>query len=113
VIQPDAGGAMNLLEVLRLARQALETARAYELIFPVESVTVEEMERWLEERIDAEPVDGNSLLQEQATTDRRAALFLAMLEMAKAGRVSLEQAECFGPLAIVPNTSSGTTVPAR
>ena len=33
-------GTINLLEVLRLAKQALETARAYELIFPTESVTV-------------------------------------------------------------------------
>jgi len=113
VIPPDLGGGMNLLEVLRLAKQALETARAYELIFPAESVTVAEMERWLEERIGTEVIDGNALLLEQGTTDRRAALFLAMLEMAKAGRVTLEQAECFGPLAIVANAGNGTTVPAH
>ena len=108
--QEDAGstslnGAINLLEVLRLAKQALETARAYDLIFPKESVTVEEMEHWLDQRIDADFEEGtvDQFLAEQPTTDRKAALFLAVLEKAKNGRMQLEQSECFGPIRILLN----------
>ena len=106
--QDDAGsapatGSINLLEVLRLAKQALETAQAYELIFPTESVTVEEMEHWLDERIDADFEDGtvDQFLAEQPTNDRKAALFLAVLEKAKSGTMQLEQIQCFGPIKIL------------
>jgi segregation and condensation protein A len=112
---PVSSGAMNLLEVLQLAKRALEAARAYELIFPTESVTVEEMERWLEQRIgtDFEEGSADAFLAEQPTTDRRAALFLAILEMARAGTIRLQQAECFGPIQIVANHVgvNGTTMP--
>lgn len=95
-------GTLNLLDVLRLAKQALETARAYELIFPTESVTVEEMEHWVDQRIDAgfEEATVDQFLSEQPTTDRKAALFLAVLEKAKNGGIQLEQIECFGPIKI-------------
>jgi segregation and condensation protein A len=95
-------GTINLLEVLRLAKQALETARAYELIFPTESVTVEEMEHWLDQRIDTDFEEGtvDQFLAEQPTTERKAVLFLALLEKAKSGRMQLEQIECFGPIKI-------------
>ena len=45
--------------------------------------------------------------EEQATRDRQAALFLAALEMAKEGRIRLEQGECFGSVAVY----KGTTAP--
>jgi segregation and condensation protein A len=98
-------GTINLLEVLRLAKQALETARAYELIFPMESVTVEEMEHWLDQRIAADFEEGtvDQFLAEQSTTDRKAALFLAVLETVKSGRMRLEQSECFGPIKLFLN----------
>jgi|SRR5579863_2099577 len=113
--EPVSSGTMNLIEVLRLARQALETARAYELIFPTETVTVEEMERWLDQRIgmDFKKGSANEFLAEQPTADRRATLFLAILEMAKAGKIRLEQEECFGPIQLLAGSGLeiGTTVP--
>lgn len=113
VADPVPSGTMNLLEVLRLAKQALETARSYDLIFPSESVTVEQMERWLEERLGPDFQEGSAdrLLAEQPTADRRAALFLAILEMAKAGQFRVEQTECFGPVRLLG--AKGTTVPQQ
>lgn len=104
-VQPPPNGSMNLLEVLRLAKQALETARTYQLLFSAESVTVEEMERWLERRISTDFYRGTAdqLLGEQPSTDRKAALFLAMLEMAKSSKIRLEQVECFGPIQVTLN----------
>jgi len=99
-LEPSSSGALNLLQVLRLAQQALDTARAYDVVFPAESVTVQEMERWLEERMgaDFECISANQFLLEQPTADRKSALFLAILEMSKSGRIHLEQEECFGPI---------------
>lgn len=99
---PPLRETMNLLDILRLARQALETAQAYEVVYPAESVTVEEMQDWLKSRL-MEARDGcsaNTILLEQTSMDRRAALFLAMLELAKTGDVVLDQDECFGPIAL-------------
>lgn len=107
--EPDSAGdppplleTMNLLEILRLARQALETAQAYDVVCPAESVTVEEMEIWLRSRISAAQdwwsVD--AILLEQPSMDRRAALFLAMLELARTGDIVLDQEECFGSVTL-------------
>ena len=101
-VEPDASGEFNLLQILRLAKQALDAARAYEIVSPAESVTIDEMIRWVEERIAAGPTDANQLLK-QHTGERRAALFLALLEMAKTGRIQVEQKNCFGPIAIWRN----------
>jgi segregation and condensation protein A len=113
---PGAGGALNLLQVLRLAQRALDAARAYEIVTPADSVTVEQMTAWLEERLAAFPVriEADSLLAEQPTAERRATLFLAMLEMARNSRIQLEQHHGFGPLWIhgMPGPSDhGTLVP--
>jgi segregation and condensation protein A len=99
----------NLLEVLRLAKQALETAQAYDAVFPSESVTVEEMARWLAERIAEGPGERSAdvFLRQQPTLERQSALFLAMLDLAKDGRIHLEQTQCFGPITL----RFGTTVP--
>lgn len=93
-------GAMNLLQVLRLAQQALAAARAYELVTPEGTVPVEELMRWLEQRVAANPsgLEAAPLLAEQPDAPHRMALFLAMLEMAKSARICLEQQDCFGPI---------------
>jgi segregation and condensation protein A len=98
LVEPDA--PVNVLQVLRLARKALEAARTYKAVTPPESVTVREMVLWLEERIrpNNSMPDARSLLENQPDTDHRSALFLAMLELAKQARIGLGQQECFGPI---------------
>jgi segregation and condensation protein A len=104
---PEPNGALNLLEVLRLAQQALDAARLFEIVTPADSVTVEQMRRWLEERLATAPgrTEAGPLLTEQPTAGRRAALFLAMLEMAKDARIQIEQQQCFGPFFIAEWTT--------
>jgi segregation and condensation protein A len=99
---PDPTGAVNLLQVLRLAQQALAAARTYSIVMPDDSVSVEEMGRWLEQRIASrrDRIEAGALLSEQPDPSHRSALFLAILEMANSGRIQLEQQECFGPIAI-------------
>ena len=54
-VAPDPG-SMNLLELLRLARQAVATARAHDLLqLDTPQVTVAEMMAWLRDRIAAFP----------------------------------------------------------
>ena len=43
--------AFNLLQILRLAQQALDTARTYSLVTPADPVSVEEMTRWMSSRL--------------------------------------------------------------
>ena len=99
---PEQDDALNLLQVLRLAQQALDNARLFETVMPEESVSVEEMIQWLEDRLANGPgrIEAEPLLAEQPSFQHGAALFLAMLEMARATRIRLEQRECFGPLYI-------------
>ncbi len=104
-----ADKTLSLLEVLRLAKQALAVARTYELITPAESVTVEEMVRWLEWRMGADQqAEASALLAQQPDAQHRAALFLAMLDMANNNQIRLDQQQCFGPLWIL---RYGPTVP--
>ena len=111
----DAEAPMNLLEVLRLARRALETARTYELVVPTETVSVEQMIAWMERRLEGDrgPVDGNGLLDEQPDTAHRVSLFLGMLELGRRRTIYLEQQAAFGTITIEPrpDTAYGTTVP--
>ena len=99
-IEPDA--PVNVLQVLRLARKALDAARTYRVVNPPESVTVREMVLWLEDRI--RPLQGipdaRPLLESQPDTDHRSALFLAILELAKLSWIALDQEECFGPISL-------------
>jgi segregation and condensation protein A len=110
---PEPSGTLNLLEILRLAQQALAAARSYRLVTPQDSVSVEEMMRWLEPRVPPAPqrTEAGKLLAEQPDVPHRAALFLAMLEMAKTARIELEQERCFGPIFLVGTPQCGTTVP--
>jgi segregation and condensation protein A len=96
-------GSMNLLELLRLARQAVETARAHDLLqLDIPQITVAEMMAWLSERLaalsPAERLSAEPLFANQPGPGRGVALFLAMLELARAGSVSLEQQGLFTPI---------------
>jgi segregation and condensation protein A len=95
---PATDGALNLLQVLRLAQEALATARAYDLVTLPESVSVAEMMTWLEDRLGLHPngLEAGPLLEGQPDASHRSALFLAMLEMANSTRIDLRQEECFG-----------------
>ncbi len=97
---PGPAAPVNVLEVLRLAKRALETARTYKVVNPRESVTVRDMVLWLESHMadTRGPFDALALLETQPSPDHRSALFLAMLEMSKQARIEIEQPECFGPL---------------
>jgi len=70
------------------------------------SATVEEMTAWLRERLElappGAPVEATELLREQDTQSRRACLFLAMLELARAGEIALSQPEAWGEIWISP-----------
>lgn len=92
--------ALNLLQVLRLAQQALATARAYDLVALPESVTVAEMIAWLDERLALHPtaLEAGPILEEQPDAAHRSALFLAMLEMANSRHIDLDQEGCFGAI---------------
>jgi segregation and condensation protein A len=95
---PD--GTMNLLQVLRMAQQALAAAHTYQLVTPNEPVSVEEMSCWLKRRLTltSSPMEASALLHEQPDPAHRTALFLALLDMAKTSQIHLEQEQCFGPL---------------
>jgi segregation and condensation protein A len=101
-VAPDAG-SINLMELLRLARKAVETARTHDLLeLDTPQVTVEEMIAWLKVRIEKRSPDecfsADALLCEQASPARRIALFLAILEMARGGSINLDQPGLFAPI---------------
>jgi segregation and condensation protein A len=99
---PDPGTSLNLLQILRLAQQALATARTYELVTPDDPVSVDEMILWIENRLARTPdsLEGTALLAEQPDAAHRSVLFLAMLEMAKSAEIQLQQTTAFGPFTI-------------
>lgn len=112
----ETPGAMNLLQVLQLAQQALETARAHQLLnLSREAVTVGEMITWLADRLAELPAAGflpaDALLAEQHSAERKVVLFLAMLEMAKTGDLDIRQGGLFEPIQLFRH--NGTTVPER
>ena len=111
-ISPEPNSSLNLLQILRLAQQALATARNYDLVTPADPVSVEDMMGWLEDRMARTPdrLEGTALLAEQPDAPHRNALFLAMLEMAKSAKIRLDQAAGFGPITIT-QCRCGTTVP--
>jgi segregation and condensation protein A len=98
--EPDA--PVNVLQVLRLARKALDAARTYRVVNPPESVTVGEMVLWPVDRI--RPLEGipdaRPLLESQPDTDHRSALFLAILELTKQAWIGLDQEDCFGSISL-------------
>lgn len=99
---PDDAQNLNLLEILRLTRKALDVAQTYSLVTPRESVTVEEMLDWLEQRLGdcAQRLDGLALLAELGSIEHKIALFLALLELNRVSRIQLDQGEALGPLSV-------------
>lgn len=96
---------MNLVDVLRVAKTALATAKAHRLLnLKREPVTVEGMMRWLGQKLNqverGQFLASTDLFAAQATAERRAALFLALLEMARAQDISLRQEEFLSPFHI-------------
>jgi segregation and condensation protein A len=101
--QPADPASMNLLEILELAQKALETARTHDLLqLDSTGVTIAEMMLWLQSRLSGlngnAPLSCDALFAEQPAPPRQIALFLAMLELAKAGGIRLEQDAPFAPI---------------
>jgi len=113
---PAETGSMNLLELVRLAQKALDTARTHELLqIQKDEVSIEEMISWLQPHLaqlgcgDSLPFD--PLFHEQPDRPRQIGLFLAVLELSKAGTVRLEQTDAFAPIHLTHPAYNGTTVP--
>jgi segregation and condensation protein A len=95
-------GTMNLREVLRVAKTALATAKAHRLLnLKREPVTVEGMMRWLGQKMNelqtGQFLTSTELFAAQATAERQAALFLAILEMTRTQEIRLRQEESLAP----------------
>jgi chromatin segregation and condensation protein Rec8/ScpA/Scc1 (kleisin family) len=84
-------------DVARLARRALESARLQRDLLAETGVTVEEMIAWLDLHLGAGAVEAAGLLSEAPSGP---VAFLAMLEMARTGRLRIEQREPFGTIEI-------------
>jgi segregation and condensation protein A len=100
-------GSMTLVEILRLAQQALATvSSSQDLAISPASVPMEEMLALLDRQLTRIPAGGRldfSQLWTEAPTDQhRSSLFLALLEAARSRRLELEQDECFAPIWIRP-----------
>jgi segregation and condensation protein A len=100
-----ASGSMNLLELLQLARKAVETARTHDLLqLDTPQVTIEEMIAWLRDRLASLPpqerLSVEPLFYELTDPARRVALFLAILELTKTGVLRLDQQDSFTPIFI-------------
>jgi segregation and condensation protein A len=111
-----ANGSMNLLELVRLAKGALETARTHELLqFQREEVSIDEMISWLQPRLAALSPEASlpfdPLFEEQPDGRHRIGLFLAVLELSKTGAVALHQKDTFEPIHLTITLAYGTTVP--
>ena len=109
-------GSMNLLELVRLAQKALDTARTHELLeFQKDEVSIEEMICWLRPRLTTLDRDHSLSFEPffcaQPDRSRQISLFLALLELSKAGTVGLEQKGPFAPIHLTAPASNGTTVP--
>jgi chromatin segregation and condensation protein Rec8/ScpA/Scc1 (kleisin family) len=106
---PEIPPGLNLHEIARLARKALETALAHKDIDDAAppTVRIEDMIRLLEQALaEAEKAgDGrafglDALLDLQPDATRRVGLFLAVLELARLARIHIEQREAFAPIAV-------------
>lgn len=109
-------GSMNLLELVRLAKGALETARTHELLqFQREEVSIAEMICWLQPRLAAIDPEASlpfdPLFDEQPDCPHRIGLFLAVLELSKIGALQLHQNDTFEPIHLIRSVFYGTTVP--
>ncbi|HZR63567.1 MAG TPA: segregation/condensation protein A [Terriglobales bacterium] len=111
----EATGSLNLLELARLAKKALETARNHQMLqFGKREVSIQDMIEWLQPRLSAldsgDSLPFDPLFNAQPDNLRRVALFLAVLELSKAGKFRLEQRDAFEPI-LLARPVNGTTVP--
>ena len=99
-------GTMNLHEVLRVAKTALATAKAHRLLnLKREPVTVQGMMRWLGLKLNrlapGQFLTSTELFTgQEAVAEGRAALFLAILEMARAEQIHLQQEKFLDPFRV-------------
>jgi segregation and condensation protein A len=104
VLELAGDEAPTVLDVLEAASRALEAARAARSLDQTESdnLTVEDLARWIAARLASVPARSAVSTQEwfrvQPCDGARAALFLALLELARKGIVLLHQEEDFGPI---------------
>lgn len=98
--------APTVEDVLEAARRALESARAARSLESGEqdSATVEELVRWIGARLGALPcpaaVSTAEWFRSQPSGQARAALFLALLELARKGFLLLHQEVEFAPIRV-------------
>jgi segregation and condensation protein A len=107
-------GTMNLREVLHIAKTALATAKAHRLLsLKREPVTVEDLIQWVGQRLEQlseqQFLTSTDLFTAQATVEGRAALFLAILEMARTQHLRLHQEEWLAPIYIAAGLQSVTS----
>lgn len=104
---PDS---LNVHEVLRIARRALEVAQSRRaFLLERRTVTIAEMLEWLEPLFCWMENPGRKLLadelfRQQDTMERKIALFLAMLELSRAGRVRICQELPFTAISLDPSS---------
>lgn len=100
---------LSLLDVLRLARQAVVAAQAHQdLAVQAAAIRIEDMIRLLESalaRAGQSVVCFDDLLDAQPSLDQRISLFLAVLELVKAARVRIEQPDAFASIALYPHSA--------
>jgi segregation and condensation protein A len=104
VLELAGDEAPTVQDVLEAAGRALEAARAARSFEETEgdNVTVEELVRWIGVRLASIParsaVSTEEWFQVQPSDRARAALFLALLELARKGVLLLHQEEDFAPI---------------
>lgn len=96
-------GVLNLLDVLRLAKRALDTARVHQNIDTApDPVTTSDMIAWIEARIDrlspTQTADALPWFDEQDSQRRKVVLLLAILELVRRGPISVSQPHEFGEI---------------
>lgn len=103
---PALVNTLNVFDVIRLAEQVLEIARAHSrLDLSREEVTVEGMVRWVEDLLNnihpGEILESTRLFNQQVGVNRKITLFLALLEMARVDKLRLRQEFPFGKISVM------------
>ena len=103
-------GRISRLEICEMVDDALQVARSLpDLPLPGREVRPQQMVEWLRRRLATlqprEPVPADSVCATLKKPTSQVPLFLAMLEMTKAGEIGLEQAKDGEPLYLIPALS--------
>jgi len=105
---PHIEDALTVQDLLEAARRALESAHAARSLETSDggSASVEELVDWINGKLAALPSSDGVSTEEwfaiQPSHDARAALLLALLELARNGRLLLHQEEDFAPIRVKP-----------